>query len=452
MIRILFIIMCLLSLKLYGTPKLLKDLADGLGGTVHSNRPDVFEDQLGGYATGGSLHFRKKQDNLRLLTIAPPSFRMGCGGLDFYTGGFGYLNKDKFIEFFKSFATNSAIGMTYGAMLALKTLSPQISDLIDNIENIAREINSINLDGCQMGMSLADNMFSKNKASKEMACQNSKVGESGNFFDARRACSNENTVLESTKEGGNGLLGTDYNLVWQALKEDGMPKENKEFLMSLSGTILSKQEGGKIHLSHKHGLVRDQKLLDEIIFGKHGGELKMLSCDEPEKCLNPSETDLVIAANDSLIARIRKLLESMADKFLKEHEENSAESLSAEEKHLVSHSSVPILKLLSLNVGLKGRAVVATVEDYTEAVAYDYVTSYLNSLLELTHKSLLNLELNTVDAEAIMKDFKDELSRGKQNLFKERASAFERLSTLLSVKQRTKSLEKMVFGAFANYR
>ena len=155
--------------------------------------------------------------------------------------------------------------------------------------------------------------------------------------------------------------------------------------------------------------------------------------------------------DESLIGRVRTLLHSMAEKFLKEQAGQDV-SLADNEKHLVMNSSVPILKLLGLNAGLKGRAVVATVEDYTEAVAYDYVTSYFNGLLEKTRKALLELGENAVNAEEIIDKFQKELQEGKQNLFKERAAAFERLATLLSVKQRTKSLEKMVKSAYANYR
>ena len=451
MLRFFLTIIFLMGLSPSVFSGMLDDLAGGLGGTAQSNRPEVWEDQLGGYATGGSLHFRKKQNNLRLLTIDPPSFRMGCAGFDLRTGGLGYINGEKFLGFIKDFATQGAVAVAYGGMLALKTLSPQISDLIDNIENIAREINSINLDACQMGLNLSDSLFSKQKASKEMACQNSKIDDSGNFFEARESCSKEGTMLDATQEDGPGRLGNDYNLVWKALSGDGMALPDKEFLMSLSGTIISKREGDKVRLTHKSGLASDDKLLNAVVFGKDASEVKGLKCLEPDKCLDPVESKALITADKSMIRRIRELLNSLANKFLEE-QSGKAPSLDPAEKHLVSNSSVPILKLLSLNAGLKGRAVVTTVEDFTEAVAYDYVTSYFNSLLERTRKALLEMRDNTVNAEDLIGKFQAELSQGKQNLFKERAAAFERLATLLSVKQRTNSLEKMVFSAYANYR
>ena len=152
-----------------------------------------------------------------------------------------------------------------------------------------------------------------------------------------------------------------------------------------------------------------------------------------------------------MIRRVRELLKSLAKKFLEE-KAGQAQRIDPAEKHLVTNSSVPILKLLGLNAGLKGRAVVASVEDFTEAVAYDYVTSYFNGLLEKTRRALIDMQNNAVNAEEIIDKFQKELQKGKQNLFKERAAAFERLATLLSVKQRTKSLEKMVKSAYANYR
>ena len=446
-----YILFILMTLSPSAFPGMLDDLAGGLGGSVQTNRPEAWDDQLGGYATGGSLHFRKKQNNLRLFTIDPPSFRMGCGGLDFRTGGFGYINGKQFIDFIKGFATDGMVGAAYGGMLALKTLSPQISDLIDNIENIAREINSLNLNACQMGMNLSDNLFSKTKASKEMACQNAKIDDSDSFYNAREACSKEGTMLDASQEDGPGRLGNDYNLVWKALKGDGMSVPDKEFLMSLSGTIISKREGESIRLTHKSGLASDDKLLNAVIFGKDASEVKGLKCIDSDKCLEPVESEALITADKSMIRRVRALLNSLAKKFLEE-QAGQAPRIDPAEKHLVTNSSVPILKLLGLNAGLKGRAVVASVEDFTEAVAYDYVTSYFNGLLEKTRRALIDMQSHAVNAEEIIDKFQKELQKGKQNLFKERAAAFERLATLLSVKQRTRSLEKMVFSAYANYR
>lgn len=451
MLRVFLTVIFLITLSSSVFPGMLDDLAGGLGGTAQSNRPEAWDDQLGGYATGGSLHFRKKQNNLRLLTIDPPSFRMGCGGLDFRTGGLGYINGEQFINFIKSFATEGAVGFAYGGMLALKTLSPQISDLLDNIENIAREINSVNLNACKAGMNIADNLFSKDKASKEMSCQNSKIDDSGNFFKARETCSKEGEMLDATQEDGPGRLGNSYNLVWKALSGDGMPVADKEFLMTLSGTIISKREGESIRLTHKSGLASDDKLLNAVVFGKDASEVKGLKCRDSEKCLEVVESDALLTEDKSMIRRVRELLNSLAKKFLEE-QAGQAPRIDPAEKHLVTNSSVPILKLLGLNAGLKGRAVVATVEDFTEAVAYDYVTSYFNGLLEKTRKALLDMQSHAVNAEEIIDKFQKELQAGKQNLFKERAAAFERLATLLSVKQRTRSLEKMVFSAYANYR
>ena len=63
----------------------------------------------------------------------------------------------------------------------------------------------------------------------------------------------------------------------------------------------------------------------------------------------------------------------------------------------------------------------------------------------------MNLEHAQVEGDTI-KDFKQEIRTIKKMLFNERVKAFDRLNTLLSVKERTSQIEKMVMLSFAGYR
>ena len=53
------------------------------------NRPEIWEDQLGNFATGGSLYARTPSTELQLLSFDIPSFDAGCGGININFGGFG---------------------------------------------------------------------------------------------------------------------------------------------------------------------------------------------------------------------------------------------------------------------------------------------------------------------------------------------------------------------------
>ncbi len=63
-----------------------------LGMSSNYNRPEIWHDQLGNFATGSSLYARTPSTELRLLSFDMPSFDAGCGGININFGGFGYIS------------------------------------------------------------------------------------------------------------------------------------------------------------------------------------------------------------------------------------------------------------------------------------------------------------------------------------------------------------------------
>ena len=94
------------------------------------NRPEIWEDQLGNFATGGSLYARTPSTELQLLSFDMPSFDAGCGGININFGGFGYISGDQIQSLIKQIGTNA---LSYTVMLTIKSISPQIADLLENL-------------------------------------------------------------------------------------------------------------------------------------------------------------------------------------------------------------------------------------------------------------------------------------------------------------------------------
>lgn len=422
---------------------------------TNTNKPEVWQDQLGGYMTGGSIHTRIPSSNLQILTLDPPSVNMGCGGIDLYGGGFGYINSKNLEKLMKNIGTSA---VSYAMMLTLKSISPQISDLLENLEAIARFINGQNINSCQMGMSIAAGLSPKNQAAQEMACQSRKMnnntmaGGISDFFTARYDCSSSSN-LNNIPKGNDDMLGAEYNLVWEALKKEssGLNKADKEFLMSLSGTLIAKK-GNKnnITFTHQNSLVKDFKLLEAMVFGGTNTALKLYICDEENNCLNPKLKTYNFKNEDSILYKITKIMESLEQKILEENA-GATEQLSPQEKDFIIHTSVPIVKLISLNAGIKGHGIKNSLEDYSEVAAFDYIINYLDSLIDFIYKALSALEHAQIEGEVI-KNFKTEIRYIKKLLANEKINSYERLNILLSVKQRTKQIETMVLTSFAEYR
>ena len=280
-------------------------LLSKLGISSNYNTPEVWKDQLGNYATGGSLFARTPMTDLQLLSFNIPSIDAGCGGININFGGFGYISGKQIQTLIKQIGANA---LSYTVMLTIKSISPQIADLLENLEAMARFMNAQNINSCQLGASIAAGLFPKNEHSHRLACQARKMGGNNggigdamsSYFTGREYCNDGQKALEENnkdKDENKPLLPAEYNLVWYALKKEEanagkpMATEDKEFLMSLSGTILAVKKGETIGFIHKPSLVRgDDKIIEKLIFGSgdagNSSPFRLYKCDDTKSCLN----------------------------------------------------------------------------------------------------------------------------------------------------------------------
>ncbi len=82
-------VMCILIHPLQASVfKSMQNFYSGFGAATNSTEGSAYHDQMGGYLTGGSLFVRNPARSIRPASITPPGFRMGCGGIDIWTGGY----------------------------------------------------------------------------------------------------------------------------------------------------------------------------------------------------------------------------------------------------------------------------------------------------------------------------------------------------------------------------
>lgn len=176
-----------------------------LGMSSNYNRPEIWKDQLGNYATGGSLYARTPTTELQLLSFDMPSFDAGCGGININFGGFGYISGKQIQMLIKQIGTNA---LSYTVMLTIKSISPQIADLLENLEAMARFMNAQNINSCQLGASIASGLFPKTEASHRLGCQARKMGGNNggigdamsSYFTARENCNDSQNASDTNNE------------------------------------------------------------------------------------------------------------------------------------------------------------------------------------------------------------------------------------------------------------
>lgn len=97
-----------------------------------------YSDQSGGYYTGGSLVTRNQARNIQPATIQMPGFRAGCGGIDLWAGGFSHISSEAMVEMLRNIGSSAA---SYAFMLAIQTVSPQIYNIMNELNNLSTQVN-----------------------------------------------------------------------------------------------------------------------------------------------------------------------------------------------------------------------------------------------------------------------------------------------------------------------
>src|SRR5437868_6380147 len=106
----------------------LKRFFDSAGISTNTSTAGVFKDQCAGYYTGGSIVTRNAVQNAQIATLQMPGFRAGCGGIDAWAGGFSHIRSEELIKMLRNVGSSAA---TYGFMLAVQTVSPQVYNVLN---------------------------------------------------------------------------------------------------------------------------------------------------------------------------------------------------------------------------------------------------------------------------------------------------------------------------------
>jgi hypothetical protein len=90
---------------------------------------------------------------------------------------------------------------------------------------------------------------------------------------------------------------------------------------------------------------------------------------------------------------------------------------------MLSKTTLPIFKLVSLQVALKGHGASYAVEDYAETLAFDYTIGYLDGLIDFIYEAIANLEHAQMEGEVCKSSNRYWTPRAVVKYFAERAKA-----------------------------
>jgi hypothetical protein len=166
--------------------------------------PGVYMSQSMGYLTPGSLNIRANVSGHPIVTLNPPRFKAGCGGIDMFFGGVGFINKQEFINLAKTIGQN-AIG--YAFHLALKQISPTIEGLIQDLQSYINKLNKISTDTCNTAQTLVNWSLGSRQQQLQTDCAKYRENQFGEDKDTAWQTCTQDGAVNYVKEMWNDLTG-----------------------------------------------------------------------------------------------------------------------------------------------------------------------------------------------------------------------------------------------------
>lgn len=415
----------------------------GLGGAAHVTRPGAYQDQRGGYYTGGRLFARNTVQHAELLSLQLPDYRAGCGGIDGILGSLSFLGTDKLVEMLQAVGSNMA---SYGLLLAIETVSPQIKNIITELSDWAQRLNQTNMNSCAIAATALGSALPRSEKAKEHLCTmigtDRQYGVFSDYAAARQGCGAEGKregVLASVAQDPryHKILGSDFNVAWKALQENGFLKTDTrlaEFFLSLSGTIISRQKGAGQEVVHKPPLIDKDALLTALLYG---GEVMTYACSEKEKCLTLTQARVTITEEAALVNRIRALLESIQQKIRLDQE------LEPGEIGFLNATQLPFYKMINVMTAYKQGEAPLDIGDYAALGAIDILFHYLREILDLMQASAAHLERIQVDP-IPLQAFQKSLFEARQRVIQRRSASHREIEQHLALLKKTQLIEKML--------
>lgn len=407
-----------------------------------------YQDQTGGFYTGGNVFARSKVNDASLFSIQMPHYRAGCGGIDLFLGGFSYINAREFTQLLRTIGSNAA---GYAFNLALATVTPQIKSVLDDLSAKVQNVTNQSINSCETAATLVGGVWPQSEASSQLLCQSmgKELGIASDWAQGRQKCGTEGRRSEvnqrkNEKEGFKDILGDEFNMAWKAIQKNAFLKADPqlaEFFMTLSGTIVSRvgAEGSEVIVFPSK--IEDADLVSALIKGNTTAQIYRCDTHDEDGCLGLQLQDIIIVEEKSLYGRVQRLLLSLSQKVRED------QPLSPEERAFINSTMIPVLKILAVEAAFRSGGSPLNVADYGEAIAFDILLQYLDEVMTTVWDSVTQLKTTQIN-DHMIEEFRSGISDSRKQLFAKRTALFEQMAITLDLIERTQQIESKLQNMF----
>ena len=344
---------------------------------------------------------------------------------------------------------------SYAFMLAVQTVSPQIYNILNELNALANKINQTNINSCEAAATMVGGLWPKSDIASKHLCtaMGSNLGALSDWASARQSCGAEGRREELLRgkmgeERYKHMLVGEFNLAWKAIQRNDFLAADKalaEFFLSLSGTIISRKNADNFEIITLPSLADREELLTALL---HGGNAKIYRCDSDaeNRCLNPTLTEITVAEADALRQKVSKILESMVTKIYEDISPTEAE------KAFLNSTRLPVYKILNVSTAYRKGQAPLDIHQYADLIALDILYQYISEVLDVVNDGVNQLKAVQVD-DSHIKRFQGGLTLARERITERRNSAFQHMDTILSFVQKTQLIERQIhsmLGTVAN--
>lgn len=406
-----------------------------LGAYGNVSGPQILKGQTGTAFAGGSLYMRAPQRNYNLFSLAPPSVKAGCGGIDLFAGSFSFLNAEQLTALLQNLA-NNAIGVAF--QLAIESISPELAGLLKWAQDQASKLNNFNLNSCQLATGLVTAAWPDQEVAQRYAAK-SGLDPAYNFasdswksrwnlFTQPPSTTNAQTNTQINADARNKERLADVNVVWQALNRINIgDPEMKEMMMSLVGTVIirrNKTDDSKPDIQFRGP---PQKLTFKDFIGDPASAsttIKVMKCPDND-CLNPGEASTTAL---SFAKYSRDKLQGIVAKI----NARAPHTITEDEYKFLQGTFVPVWRIVTMGGVLSEQMV----DNLSQLIAIDLAFSFFNEVSKELQKALHNNKsTDSAVAKENLEKMSERLAELRQEAHAMMTAEATRVSTLLNMQQ-----------------
>ena len=347
----------------------------------------AYQGQSAGYYTGGSLYARAPVRNMNLLTVQAPALRAGCGGIDLFAGGFGFVNSEELIAFMENLGAN-ALGLLF--QIGLSTTSPKLASLIQYFEDLANKANQFSMNSCESATALLAGILPQTASTQQVLCSN--IGTSNGTFDSYinswqncGAGGDTNDTLSNAPREYKDQI-PQGNLAWKALmklEQTASDHDLAQMMMTLTGTLIvppPPNDDSPRTVQTYEGIPINKNLINTFLYG--GVLEKYYECRDgyaSEECLDIGvRENYEITEEAGFATKIETELFAMLEQMDEENGQG-AQTLTPSQVSLLESTTAPVLKGLTVFMAYNRDFARQQVPTFARIIALDILRNYITS-------------------------------------------------------------------------